>query len=209
MTEHAYTTVALVRGIHRIEDAPDSRYEEAIATATGQIDEFCGRRFDMVTSVSREFDVELDYLSGHFASMTIDDIPVGGPTVSRVELSTDPSDDDSWVVQESGWWLSSGVPGARTPKEGWPYAELTVARTYGWEGRYVRITADWGWDAVPKQVERACLMSAARIVNREDSVMGILSSGDFGTVGVFPRPDPDTARMLRPFKRDYLLSRWD
>ena len=206
-----YCSVEDVRRVYEPDqDAPDSVYQSAIDAAVGQIDEFCGRSFGQTVGDVREFPAELDFLgAGRRAAMDIDDVvPVDSPaamTDVRVETKVDPSDgDEGWEVQDSGWWF-----GPRTPKDGWPYTELVVFSPGVWSGRFVRVTADWGWPTVPPQVQRACLMSSARIMLREQSILGVQSSGEFGTVQSFPRPDPDTARMLRPFKKSFLLSKWD
>ena len=193
-----YSTVEDVRRVYQPrEDIPDAVYEAAIAVAVGQIDEFCGRSFGQVLGDVREFDAELDFLgAGRRAAMTIDDVLPAAMTDVRVETKVDPSDDDeAWEVQDSGWWLSP-----RTPKDGWPHTELVVSSPNVWSGRVVRVTADWGWPTVPPQVQRACLMSSARIMLREESILGVQSSGEFGTVQSFPRADPDSARMLRPIQ---------
>ena len=152
----------------------------------------------------REFEIELDYLGGRYAEMTIDDIAVNGVTTPTVESAAYPDDDDLWETVDVGWWL-----GPRSPRHSWPYTEFTVRSPRNWQG-FIRVTADFGWDAVPAQVARACLMSAARIMNREDSIMGLQTSTEFGTAISFARPDPDTARLLRPFKKtDYLIGKWE
>ena len=145
MTEHAYTTVEEVRRIFSKTDTPDSVYESAIRAATDQIDAFCSRRFDLTVAGIREFEIELDYLGGKYAEMTIDDIAVNGVTVPTVELATYPDDEDLWEAVDVGWWL-----GPRSPRHGWPYTEFTVRSPRNWQG-FIRVTADFGWGAIPAQ----------------------------------------------------------
>ena len=204
MTTHAYTTVDEVRRIFSKPDTSDEVYESVIRVATKQIDTFCSRRFDLTVAGIREFEIDLDYLGGSYAEMTIDDIAVNSNTVPSVELAMYPDDADLWETVSEGWWL-----GPRSPQYGLPYTEFAVRNPQRWRG-FIRVTADFGWDAVPEQVQRACLMSTARIMNREDSVMGIQTSTEFGTAISFARPDPDTARLLHSFKKtDYLVGKWE
>ena len=201
MSMHSYTTVQEVRRIKPIPDAPASLYESVVEVATEAIDDICGRRFDTDVD-TRDFEVELDYLSGRYASMDIDDIVPGSDTPVQVELLSDPEADGT--VQTEGWWLAP-----RTPKVGWPHTELTVRSQYQWEGRMVRITAEFGWPAVPAVVSRACLMLAARILERENSILGLQTNNEFGTQIVPARFDPDTARLLRDYKKHRLIGRWE
>ena len=204
VTAHAYTTVAEVRRIFSKPDTLDAVYESAIRAATEHIDSLCSRRFDLTVAGVKEYEVELDYLGGRHAEMTIDDIAVGGDTTPTVEQAAYPDDADLWETVDGGWWL-----GPRSPEYGWPYVEFVVRSPRSWQG-FIRVTADFGWDAVPAPVQRACHRLAARIMNREDSVMGIQTSTEFGKAISFARPDPDTARLLRAYKKtDYLVSRWE
>ena len=152
MPEHAYTTVARVRDLYRRgPDTPDSRYEEAIATATGMIDAFCGRRFDLADSEARVFPVEIEYLDDH-PSMEIADIAADSAGDVTVEIAETPEATAEWTTLDSGWWL-----GPLVRDDGWPYTELYVRTDTGLRGSYLRITAEYGWDEVPAQIQRACL----------------------------------------------------
>lgn len=64
-----------------------------------------------------------------------------------------------------------------------------------WTTRQVRVTALWGWPAVPVQVEQACLLQAGRLYRRKDSPEGVLGSSEWGVVRV-SRIDPDVADLL-------------
>lgn len=63
----------------------------------------------------------------------------------------------------------------------------------------VRVTAQWGWPAVPTQIAEACLLRAARLFKRRDSPDGVAGAGDFGVIRV-SRRDPDYDELIGPFK---------
>jgi len=67
-----------------------------------------------------------------------------------------------------------------------------------WTTRQVRVTAVWGWPAVPVQVEQACLLQAGRLYKRKDSPEGVLGSAEWGVVRV-SRIDPDVADLLAAY----------
>jgi hypothetical protein len=67
----------------------------------------------------------------------------------------------------------------------------TSLRSY----RRLRVTARWGWPAVPAAVHQATLLQAARLYRRKDSPEGVSGSADWGLVRV-PNLDPDVKALL-------------
>lgn len=67
----------------------------------------------------------------------------------------------------------------------------TSLRSY----RRMRVTARWGWPAVPAAVHQATLLQAARLYRRKDSPEGVAGSADWGLVRV-PNLDPDVKALL-------------
>lgn len=65
--------------------------------------------------------------------------------------------------------------------------------------RLARVTARWGWPAVPDEVEQATLLQASRLYRRKDSPEGVAGSADWGLVRV-PNLDPDVKALLADFK---------
>lgn len=62
----------------------------------------------------------------------------------------------------------------------------------------VRITARWGWPAIPNQIKEACLIRAHRLCRRPDSPEGIAGSSAFGPIRV-SRWDPDYTKLISDF----------
>jgi len=68
----------------------------------------------------------------------------------------------------------------------------------GWTiGPYarVRVTARWGWPAVPSQIQLATLMYASKLYERRNSANGVLGPGEWGPIRV-GRVDPDVAALI-------------
>jgi hypothetical protein len=64
----------------------------------------------------------------------------------------------------------------------------------------LQVTARWGWSSVPIEVYEACLLKAAALYKRRDSVQGVAGFGDFGVVRI-GRSDPDVIDLLGPYRR--------
>ncbi|GGT43382.1 phage gp6-like head-tail connector protein [Streptomyces purpureus] len=62
----------------------------------------------------------------------------------------------------------------------------------------VRVTAAWGWPAVPDEIEQAALIQAARLFKRKDSPEGVTGSAEWGVVRV-SRRDPDVWALIEHF----------
>jgi hypothetical protein len=65
----------------------------------------------------------------------------------------------------------------------------------------VRVTAVWGWPAIPKAIETATIIQATRIFKRFDSPLGVAGFGDFGAVRVSRFLDPDVEQLVQPYRK--------
>jgi hypothetical protein len=68
----------------------------------------------------------------------------------------------------------------------------------------VRVTAQWGWEAVPPDVKQACKIHASDTFQLKDSRMGVAGSDQFGTI-VRVRDNSAVAAKLKNFVRDKVL----
>lgn len=90
-----------------------------------------------------------------------------------------------------------------------PYDAATESRpfsqiiTSGLFSRSVRptlkVSARWGWPAVPADITEAVLLFAARLWSRRDSPAGVAGFGDYGVVRV-TAADRDVAALLEPYE---------
>lgn len=64
----------------------------------------------------------------------------------------------------------------------------------------VRVTARWGWPAVPPRVKEATLLSASRYYARRKSPQGVVGTADWGQITV-RRSDPDYLALISQFAR--------
>lgn len=63
----------------------------------------------------------------------------------------------------------------------------------------VRVTARWGWPAVPDPIVQAAQLQACRLYRRKDSPEGVAGSAEWGVTRV-PRLDPDVAALVGPYE---------
>ncbi|GGN96150.1 hypothetical protein GCM10010112_87140 [Actinoplanes lobatus] len=78
-------------------------------------------------------------------------------------------------------------------------ARLLLAGPAAWGFDRVRITAEWGWPAVPADIREATKLLATRLYLRKDSPDGTAGVGEWGPVRV-AASDPDVRALLEPFR---------
>ncbi|HEY5879143.1 MAG TPA: hypothetical protein VIU11_09535 [Nakamurella sp.] len=66
----------------------------------------------------------------------------------------------------------------------------------------IRVTAVWGWPAVPATVREACLIQSSRLLARRDAPFGVAGSAETQSeMRLLARLDPDVENMIKPFVR--------
>lgn len=190
-----YTTVAKVKNSlgKTSEDDRDDLVEDAVRAACRRIDLRCGRRFyDDSTATTRTYRVDGDALTKDGEQvLTIHDV------ASLTDLAVTTSTDRVlWTTTTEVYETSPDAAIA----DGKPVTALIG--TAGWlpAGGRVRVTARWGWPAVPDDIAEAAKLLAARLYRRKDSPQGVMGSAEWGAIRV-SRLDPDIEALLAPFDR--------
>jgi len=66
----------------------------------------------------------------------------------------------------------------------------------------VKIAASFGWAAVPKPINRACVLQATRLFKRYVTPLGQAGATTIGTITLtIPALDPDVTMLLAPYKQ--------
>ncbi|MFF4576915.1 phage gp6-like head-tail connector protein [Streptomyces sp. NPDC001373] len=187
-----YAALSVLKQMLGIEDADISRdvlLTSALASASRNIDTATGRRFylDPVAS-ARTY---------RPADRTVNDS--GGARLLLDDAGADP------VTVETG---SAGTWTALSEYETGPDNALARSRPitslirasggWGTGPARVRVTARWGWPAVPDEIAQATLIQAARLFKRKDSPEGVTGSAEWGVVRL-SRRDPDVWALIEHF----------
>lgn len=191
MTTAYVTLEALKNSLGIDDDDDDDTLDQKILAASKFIDDKTGRTFGRDASASqRKYRTagRLLWTEDGWHQLQVDDIATATGLV--IETGSD----------SGGWTAVSGtitgpdnaiVRGrpitALLHPTGWP--------CYQWQ--QVRVTAVWGWPAIPENVETACLIQAGRLYRRKDSPEGVTASSDWGPIRV-ARMDPDVKELLDP-----------
>jgi hypothetical protein len=185
----AYITLDELRDWIRLSDnvtTKDLVLEALIPVASELVDTYCGRTF---TATAADATAEARI----FQSDRVDDFSTLDGLV--VETSRDRS---TWTARtvDTDFWVGpdpiSGFTDAYWQINPLPYA--------CWERPFRRVTAKWGWPAVPDAVKTATKLHAHWLSRRSSDPYGIAAIGDLPS-RVSQTGDPDARRLLAPYRR--------
>lgn len=198
-----YLTTAALKTYLRIGDtADDTLLATCITAASRAVDDACNRQFGVLAAATaRYYTWHGEYLDGRPA-VPVDDLQ----TTTDLAVAVDVSDASAWdTIITNGtdfdlWpWNAAG--------DGKPWTHLllragTSLGTFRTSARVVRVTAVFGWTAVPSLVVEATQLQAARFFARRNATFGVAGSPEVGSeLRLLERLDPDVAVALRPVRR--------
>lgn len=109
-------------------------------------------------------------------------------------------------VWTSGFYELLPLNGVVSGVPGWPFSVLrTVNRSFPLypQRASLRVTARWGWAAVPAPVKEATLILAEDIFKLKDSPFGAGGYGEYGRIKA--RENPNVWMRIAPYVRDAVL----
>lgn len=188
-----YVTLAELKANLQIEPSDTSRDDDldrARAAASRSIDKTCGRRFWLDPEpVQRRFTP---------TGRIVHDVD------GELFLLDDIGSENGLVVETGSGTSWSAVTGYETSPDnaladGRPITGLRrVSGVWGTATSRLRVTARFGWPAVPDDIRQAALIQAARLFKRKDSPEGIIGSAEWG-VRNLSRRDPDVWALVEPY----------
>lgn len=194
-TSNLYATVATLKTRLSISDTTDDTTLGLILSGVCRaIDGHCGQSFYRDSAASIRYYTAVDK-----RTVFVD------PLVSVTTLATDSDIDRTY----STTW-------AATDYDLMPANAASTDRPYTWieqapDGDYnfptrslgVKLTAVYGWPAVPSDVAEAALLWAERLFKRKDAPFGIASFIEAGEMRLIKEMDPDVQTLLKPFVRTF------
>lgn len=198
---NGYTTLNDVKAALNLEDSVDNAaLEVAIATASRQIDDYCGRFFykdgTEIAPATRY------YTPDNAWTLATDDF------VSISEIASDDNFDRNYAtVWETNDFMVEPV---NNPSRGWPLTRVLAVGSYIFPNtlpQSVRLKGVFGWSAIPYEVKSAAKIQASRLFLRNQSPFGIAGNTDLGTVRLAAKLDADVEALLRPLRKNNGLAK--
>jgi hypothetical protein len=198
---NGYVTLNEVKDALNLEDSIDNAaLEVAIATASRQIDDYCGRFFykdgTEIAPATRYY-TPTDYWIL--------------PTDDFVSISQIATDDNFDRLYATVWTTDDSMfEPVNNPSRGWPMSRILAVGAYvfPWNlPQSVRVRGVFGWSTVPYEVKTAAKIQASRLFLRNQSPFGIAGNTDLGTVRLAAKLDADVEALLRPLRKNNGLAK--
>lgn len=198
---NGYATLAEIRselGNYASGDTTDdAKLEIAVEAASRQIDGWCGQRFYI------DSDVKTRFFSAYDGVVDLSDGGFGGiATTTGLIVATD----DNTLTYGTTWAASDyRLLPIDADDDGAPWSSLIASPV----GVYtlptytdaVKITAKFGWPAVPTDVKKACLILAADLFKAKDAAFGVAGFSEMGAVRVTSGLNRLAAGLLARYRR--------
>jgi len=190
---NGYATLSEVKASLRITDnTDDTLLERAIESASRRIDGYCGRFFYKTSQTPVTM-----YPVNEFLLAFPNDV---ANTSTTIKIDTTANGTyATTLVQGTDYILEP----TNAPLQGYPYnrARMVGGQTFPLDVLpsfpTVQVTAQWGWDAVPNDVNQACILLSMRQFARLNAALGVVGFADMAiTVRAV---DPDVRDLLNQY----------
>lgn len=175
----------------------DTEVDDAISSASREMERHCNRQFNDAGSASARV-----YVATRCDEIAVDDFW----TTDDFVLEVDVNGDGTWTTVAASEYQLSPLNRMRDGMP-WVYWKIEMVGTTSLPVRRkasVRVTARWGWEEVPADVKQACKIHASDTFQLKDSRMGVAGSDQFGTI-LRVRDNSAVAAKLKHFVRDKVL----
>jgi hypothetical protein len=189
-TDLVYATLEALKASMKITDTDrDDMLATNLSSASRYIERCTGRRF---------------WLDPDPVSRTLNPRRRLVPDVEGTRLLVDDIGSLDGLVVESGrapsWSVITGQMEGEpsdAAEKGEPFTSLLyVGGAYPVGlGLRIRVTARWGYPAIPAEIEQATLIQASRLFKRKDSPEGVAGSAEWGVMRL-SRTDPDVYALI-------------
>jgi hypothetical protein len=185
------------------DDNDDTRLLSAVKAASRGIDKVTNRQFnDAGSATSRVFQPDTADRA------EVDDFSTTTGLIIQTDTALDQTFSQTWTSRDYELRPLNGIVDG---EPGWPYWHLSAIGTQwfpiprGWPAprATLRVTARWGWAAVPDAIKEACQICAEEIFKLRDAPFGVAGFADYGAVRV--RQNPIACSMISPYRRTPVL----
>lgn len=201
---NGYATLAQIKNRLDMTDTVPTRdemLEEAIESASREIDKYCHRRFYLDADASTRV-----YYTTKSERAEVDDFYTTTGLIIKTDTAGNGTYATNWSASDYELQPLNGVVDGES---GWPFWKLKavggqsfITDTYRRPAQ-LQVTAKWGWAAIPDPVYQACLIMGVANFKLKDAAFGTIGIGEVGMVTV--RQVPAAEAKLKKYRRDPVL----
>lgn len=157
----------------------DSRFDvplqQALESVSDEIEQHCNRQFNKILTASAR-----DFRIMYSPFVIVDDFH----TITDLVIAEESAAGGSFTTISSSDYELQPLNGVVDGQPGWPYFKIVRRNGSFLRGGRLRVTAQWGWTAVPAPVKQACLIMAAATFQIKDAPFGVAGSDQWGSIRV-------------------------
>jgi hypothetical protein len=183
-----------VKAALRISDTvDDALLENSVNAASRMIDQYCNRYFYSGSVGEIRY-----YKANDGFTCWIDD------AISVSELKTSSTDpliyDTTWAAEDYQLLPANRIAnGAYYPITGLSATDNYLFPVWA-DIALVKVTGQFGWNAIPDSIKFATIIQASRLFKRLESPLGVAGVSDIGIMRVGANIDGDVAQLINPFR---------
>lgn len=194
---NGYCTLAQLKSADVLNKANSTASDEVLET----IIEAVSRLIDNATA--RQFFTTTEtryYRAKNPFCLEVDDIASSSGVTIDIDLDGDGTYE--YTLASTDYYLG----GYNDLSKGFPYALIETSPfaqyTFSTAKRGNKVTATFGWAAVPKPVTLACILQSNREYKRFNTALGVAGATATGMITLdIPSLDPDVEKLLQQYKR--------
>lgn len=180
----------------------DTNIDNAINGASRLIDKICGRHFWQDDSATIKY-----YTPINEFYLEVDDISTTTGLIVQLD-TTDDGTYDTTLTLDTDFVLKPFNPQVHKISNTtytYPQTELHILTTRSSERfdnliiKNVKITAKFGWSAIPEAISQATLLQASRLFKRKDAPFSVFGNEQTGQVELFSKIDQDALMLIKGY----------
>lgn len=184
-------------GIPIPDDVDDTRIELAVSAATNMIQQYCRRQFTTDANASARV-----YVAVNPDLVFTEDFYTTSGLIIQTDGGATGTFSTTWTTSDYQLEPLNG----ETYGESWPYhtvratGSLYFPRDYG--EALVRVTAKWGWAAIPPAVQQAAILQSITIFKSSDAPFGATPFAETGILRLRSALHPTAAALVQDYRKD-------
>ena len=202
---NGYTTLAELKSYIGLSGSgQDTNLENAINGASRQIDAITGRFFYQTSSESKFFTPD------NVLFLQVPDISTPSGLVVQLDTTDDGSYDTTLTINTDFYLKPIDAGNQVDGEEFAPITEIAILDTRSSERfdptivKNVKVTAQFGYSAVPKAIKQATLIQGLSLFKRKDAPFNILGNEQTGQIELFNKFDPDARELIKGYIKNKL-----
>lgn len=184
-------------GIPIPDNVDDARIELAVSAATNMIQQYCRRQFTADDTATARV-----YVAVNPDLVFIEDFYTTSGLVIQTDGGADGSFGTTWTAADYQLEPLNG----ETFGEAWPYHTIRAIGSLYFPRDYdqalVRVTAKWGWAAIPPAVKQAAILQTITVFKSADAPFGATPFAETGILRLRSALHPTAAALVQDYRKD-------